>query len=279
MRVGLALGGGGAKGLAHIPILEAFDEAGVRPHRIAGTSIGAVLGAMYAAGKSAAEIRADVERTVPHGEDSFREIFKKLASNGITRILGINFRSGSILSPGRIEAFFAKAVGVTRFERLAIPLRVVAADFWSRDEVVFEQGNLPAAIRASTAIPGLFAPVRREGRILVDGGGVNPLPFDLLQRDCDVVVAVDVSGQRVNGSGGVPGTLEALVGMFQVMSASLVEARLRVRAPDLLLRPEVGDVRVLEFWKARAVLEGAANEKERCLEWLRGLPDDAKTGP
>jgi len=278
LRIGLALGGGGAKGLAHIPVLEAFDEAGVRPHCIAGTSIGAVIGAMYAAGKSAAEIRDDVERAVPHNEDSFRSVWKKLATTRITKVLGLNFGSGAILSAGRLDAFFAKAIGVTRFEQLRIPLRVVAADFWSRDEVVLDRGNLPVAVRASAAIPGLFPTVRRDGRILVDGGGVNPLPYDLLQAECDVVVAVDVSGQRAPGPEVEPGTLEALVGMFQIMSAALVEARLRNRAPDLLLRPDVGDVRVLEFWKGPAVFAGAQREKQRCLAWLRETLGESKTG-
>ena len=270
-KIGLALGGGGAKGLAHIPILEAFDEAGVRPHMIAGTSIGAILGAMYGAGKSAAEISRFVDDLIPHTEDSFSDVWKKLGTTRITDLFGLNFGSGAILDTERIEEFFGNAFGATRFDELEIPLRIVASDYWNRAQVVFERGDLLPAVRASMALPGIFTPVKWDGRILVDGGGVNPLPFDLLQDECDVVVAVDVSGQLAPGEQSEPGALEAIMGMFQIMSRSMVEARLQHRNPDLLLRPEIRDVRVLEFWKAPDIIDGAQAEKRQCLEWLRAI--------
>jgi NTE family protein len=269
LKIGLALGGGGAKGLAHIPILEAFDEAGVRPHMISGTSIGAIVGAMYAGGKRAEQIREYVRELIPHTADSFSAVLKKLGTNKITDLIGLNFKSGAWFDTERMEKFFAGAFGASTFEELKIPLRVVASDFWNREEVVFESGDLLAPVRASMALPGIFSPVRIDGRVLVDGGGVNPLPFDLLQGECDAVVAVDVSGQLVPDEEGEPGALEALMGMFQIMSRSMVEARLAHQEPDLLLRPEIRDVRVLEFWKGPEIVAGAQEAKQQCLGWLR----------
>jgi NTE family protein len=118
------------------------------------------------------------------------------------------------------------------------------------------------------AIPGVFQPVELNGRILVDGGGMNPLPFDLLRERCDLVVAVDVSGMLEPPENPMPGALEAVVGMFQVMSRSMVEARLEHAAPDLLLRPTIKDVRVLEFQKAESIYAGAMDEATRLREWL-----------
>lgn len=271
MKIGLALGGGGAKGLAHIPILEAFDEAGVRPHAIAGTSIGAIVGAMYAAGNSAEKIRDYVRELIPHTEDNFSAVIRKFGANKITDFLGINFGGGAWLDTRRMEKFFATAFGASTFEELEIPMRVVTSDYWNREEVVFASGDLLAPVRASMALPGIFSPVRIDGRVLVDGGGVNPLPFDLLQSDCDAVVAVDVSGQLVPDEEGDPGALEALMGMFQIMSRSMVEARLQNAAPDLFLRPEIRDVRVLEFWKGPEIVAGAQEAKQHCLDWLQSM--------
>ncbi|MHC4938283.1 MAG: patatin-like phospholipase family protein [Planctomycetota bacterium] len=269
MRIGLALGGGGAKGLAHVPILEAFDEAGIRPHMISGTSIGAIVGAMYAAGRTAADIRETVRELIPNTRDDFGAIWKKLGASKFSDFFGINFGSGAWLDTTRMEEFFARMFGARTFEELATPLRVVASDYWNRAEVVFESGDLLSAVRASMALPGIFTAVERDGRILVDGGGVNPLPFDLLRDDCDLVVAVDVSGQLVPGEDHRPGVLEALMGMYQIMSRSMVDARLKVSEPDLFLRPEIKDVRVLEFWKGPEIVEGAQDAKERCLQWLQ----------
>jgi len=269
LKIGLALGGGGAKGLAHIPILEAFDEAGVRPHMIAGTSIGAIVGAMYAAGRSAVDIRDFARELIPNTRDDFSGIIKKLGASKISDFFGINFGSGAWLDTTKMEKFFEDAFGTRTFEDLAIPLRVVASDYWNREQIVFESGDLLSAVRASMALPGIFTAVERDGRILVDGGGVNPLPFDLLQGDCDRVVAVDVSGQLVPSEQSRPGVLEALMGMYQIMSRSMVEARLQNAEPDLFLRPEIRDVRVLEFWKGPEIIEGAQESKQRCLDWLR----------
>jgi len=266
--IGLALGGGGAKGLAHVPILEEFDRSGVTPKAVAGTSIGAIIGAMYAAGRSGAYIREFAAQHIPTSEESLLDNIRKLFGSSITDVFSFNFGRGSFLKHDKLDDFFADAFGVTTFEELKIPLKVVAGDFWARSEVVFDSGDLISAVRASMAIPGVFQPVQRDGRVLVDGGVVNPLPFDLLRGECDRIVAVNVSGSRTRGNHPIPRTIDTLLGAFEIMEAALVAARLQSGEPDLRLRPQINDVRALEFYKAPEIYRAAEPEVSRLREWL-----------
>jgi len=266
--IGLALGGGGAKGLAHIPILEEFDRAGVVPTVVAGTSIGAIIGAMYAAGRSGEFIREFAASHIPSSEESLLEILRKLHGSNLLDLFSFNFGRGSMLKHDKLDDFFAEAFGVTTFEELRIPLKVVAGDFWERSQVVFESGDLIRAVRASMAIPGIFQPVQYDGRVLVDGGVVNPLPFDLLRGHCDRIVAVNVQGSKSSGEHAIPRTMDTLLGAFEIMEAAIVEARLQSGEPDLRLRPEIRDVRALEFYKAPEIYRATESEVHRLRAWL-----------
>ncbi len=142
-RVGVALGGGGAKGLSHIAFLKALDELQVRPAIIAGTSIGAVIGGFYAAGVSGAGLEHMLESM------GFMEISKI--------VLDFSILSKSAIFTGkRVEGFLARQIPAQTFEEIEIPLKVVATDFWNRREVVFERGSLISAILASMAMPAVF---------------------------------------------------------------------------------------------------------------------------
>ena len=166
----------------------------------------------------------------------------------------------------------SEELGIATFEELQIPLLVVATDFWAREEVVFESGDLPMAVRASMSLPAIFAPVVHEGRVLMDGGSVNPIPYDLLLDRCDKVLAVDVSGEREAASAEqVPSASESIFNTFQIMSRSIVEQKLRIHEPDLLVRPPVVDVKVLEFSKANEIYQQTEACKQQVSEWLKGL--------
>lgn len=269
--IGLALGSGGARGLAHIPILEEFDRAGVKPSAIAGTSIGAIIGAMYAAGRSGEFIREFASTHIPGSEESLLDVLKKLKSSVITGAFAFNFGRGSIFKDAKLDEFFTEAFGVTTFEELQIPLKVVAGDFWERSEVVFESGDLISAVRASMAIPGLFQPVERDGRVLVDGVVVNPLPFDLLRASCDRIVAVNVQGSKSAPEKSIPRTIDTVLGAFEIMESSLVAARLRAGEPDLRLNPQAQNVRVLEFHKASEIYRAGEPEVVKLREWLASV--------
>ena len=268
-RIALALGGGGAKGLAHIPMLEAFDELGLKPHRMAGTSFGAVIGASYASGISAAEIRAYVDGLIVARGDRLSDIFAKRELWRWLDLVDLHPGRSGLVSGEALRGLLGARVMAPDFDRLDIPLKVVAADYWSREEVVMEDGDLRSAVLASMAIPGLFAAAERDGRVLIDGGTVNPVPYDLWLDECDVTVAIDVAGSRSVGRSRIPGFFDAVFNSFQIMQRSILDEKLRRLPPDILVRPDIADVRVFEFFKAREVYAqaGAAkDELKRALE-------------
>lgn len=260
--VGIALGGGGAKGLAHLPILEALDELGVVPAQIAGTSIGAIVGALYASGMPAREARARIQELILADAGSFASVVGAGALKWLG-LLGIEWERGGVLdTDGFLEAL-SEMIGVTRFEDLPRRLSVVATAFWRREAIVIESGELLPAVRASMALPGLFQPVRRDGMVLVDGGVANPLPFDVLDASCDVTIAVSVIGERrAAPSGALPNVVEALVQTYAIMEASLVAEKRRRREPTIFVAPEIVDVRLLEFHRAAEVMAQGDRAKE-----------------
>lgn len=266
-KLGLALGGGGARGLAHIPMLEVFDELGLRPHRIAGTSIGAVMGALYASGVSGARIREAVGRMVITRGDSFRDALRKRDALRWVEFFDVEFGRGGLFKGDKFIEFLYEAMNVSTFEELKIPLRVVATDFWSGQQVVIGSGELLPAVKASMGLPGVFTPVTREGRVLIDGGGVNPVPHDLLE-DCDIVVAVDVMGNLESGSGKVPNLFRAVLGTFDIMQKSIVAEKRKLVPPDIDIRADIVDVDLLEFYEAEKIFEQAEPARRKLREEL-----------
>ena len=273
LKIGVALGGGGAKGLAHIPILEAFDELGLRPAAISGTSMGAIIGALYASGQSAAEIRESLGEmlfSVDEGGRPKLDLFKSFQA--LRQLVDFDFSSGGVMSGDYFLSALSEELGVATFEELEIPLFVVATDFWAREQVIFDSGALPIAVRASMSLPAIFTPVVHEGRVLMDGGSVNPVPYDLLFDHCDRVLAVDVSGSREEkGEDELPSASESVFNTFQIMSRSILEQKLRIREPDLLVRPPIVDVKVLEFSKANEVYQQTEGCRRQVSAWLRKL--------
>ena len=258
-RVGLALGGGGAKGLSHIAFLKALDELEVRPVVIAGASIGAVIGGFYAAGVSGAALE-QMLKTV-----GFKELSKI--------ILDFSILSDSAIFTGKaVENFFARRIPFRTFEEVEIPLKVVATDFWRRREVIFDRGSLITAIRASMALPAVFEPVRLNDKVLIDGGAVNPLPYDLIRQECDLTIAIDVSGEKTHApEDPVPNMLENLLSTFQIMQASIVEAKKRLSPPDIYVKPALTNIRVLDFYRYKEILAGVQDEVQEFKETLKNL--------
>jgi NTE family protein len=257
LRIGLALGGGGAKGLAHILMLEALDELGIRPYRIAGTSIGAIIGALYAAGKPGAEIRALVEQFLISDEDVSKQWLRLPRSLRWLDFLDPSGQQGGLLDSDDFIRYLGETIAVRRFKDLRIPLRVMAADLWSGQPVVLDSGELLPALQASMALPGVFPPVKLNGRELVDGGVADPLPYDLLTRDCDIVIAIDVSGDRKPVDGEELSFLGVLFHSFQIMSHNILAEKFKKRRPEIYIRPDIDNVRVLEFYKAKQVFADA----------------------
>ena len=210
-KIGLALGGGGAKGAAEVGVLKVLEEAGVHIDCIAGASIGAIVGGLYAAGYSATELDSLFQT-----QEWFSLLTDRKASlssepyktvNGVTYIFGFpvidknmidkNSRGFGLMRGGRIEQILDSMVsvrGCTDFESLRIPFRCVAADIRTAEEVIISEGIVCKALRASMAIPGIFKPVPQDDYLLVDGGMLNNLPVDICrQMGADIVIAVDLN--------------------------------------------------------------------------------------
>jgi NTE family protein len=268
----LALGGGGARGLAHIIVLEALDELHVKPAAIAGTSIGAAIGAAYSAGMSGRAIRRYVVTRVHNRADVFARLIRARAT-AFADMFGAGFGNPMVLDAEKFCTAFLPEVVPDNFSELAIPLTIVAADLYRRSEATFETGPLRAAIAASMAVPGLLRPVEIDGQILVDGAAVNPLPFEHLRGKADVVVAVDSTVGPLEPRG-MPDAWEALFTTLQVMSHTIITEKLKHGAPDLMVRPNVGSFRMLDFLRASAILRAADAIKDDVKQRLMVLIGD-----
>lgn len=251
----LVLGGGGARGLAHIPVLEALDELGVRPVAIAGSSIGSVIGAAYAAGMTGKEIRRHTIARLHDRGDVLRRLMSARA-NALTELLSVGFGNPMLLDAVRVTQQFLPDVMPETFEQLKIPLTVMATDLYGRCEYPIATGLLAPTIAASMAIPGLIRPVEIDGRILVDGAAANPLPFDQVRGRADIVLAVDTS-IGPSQPRGIPDPWDALFSTIQLMGQTIVAEKLKYGAPDVLIRPNVSAFRLLDFLSASAILRAA----------------------
>jgi NTE family protein len=184
-RLGLALSGGGARGLAHIGVLKALEEAGIQPDYLAGTSMGGVIAAAYAAGLKPGEIEeiaADTSRM-----------------RNLLRLADLSLPQQGIFRGERLFAFFEQHLQRCTFAELQIPLTLIAVDLNTGQEVRLRSGSVTQALRATVSIPGLIAPVVQDGMRLVDGGLLNNLPVDAVrQMGADVVLGVDVDWQNAS---------------------------------------------------------------------------------
>jgi NTE family protein len=266
--IGLALGGGGARGLAHIAMLEAFDELGVRPKIIAGTSIGAIYGAAYASGISGRELREHTRYILSQRFGLIRDLFVRTAQP-FQRLMTIFGARSAILDPAAVLDLILPKDVVGDFASCRIPLKIVASDFYDQEPKVFTEGNLRTAVAASMALPVLFQPVVASGRALIDGGLTNPLPFDLLMSDADVIVAIDVSGAPVpDPRRATPTAFEALFASAFLFERTIVKEKLKAAQPDILISAGTSQYQVLDFLKFDEILAAAEPAKERLKQQL-----------
>ncbi len=291
-RVGLALGSGAARGLAHIGVLRALDEAGIAVEVIAGTSMGALIGAVHAAGTL----------------DSLAATFRTLDWPRMVSFLDVVLPKSGLIDGARIAALVREHVRSGAIERLARPFAAVATDIVTGEEVVIRSGDVIEAVRASIAVPGIFTPVRRNGRILVDGGLVNPVPVAVARAlGAGCVIAVDLN-HGILGAGGaassrerpsaaaarlprwarsvregvqelttrlaardlpaaaqlarwleseepLPSIFEVLLASINIMESRITDDRLALDRPDLLIRPPLRHIRFLDFDRAEEIIE------------------------
>jgi len=286
MRTGIALGSGGAKGLAHIGVLKVLQEHGIEPDLLSGTSIGALVGALYCLRGGIAA----VEKYALGFEDA-----------NLSAYLAPRPSGSGLISEKRIRNFLEASLGSGRIEDLDRPFFCPAADIRSGREVMFDRGALVQAVRASISIPVLFRPVRLGSRYLVDGGLVNPVPVDVLKKNgADFTIAVTIitprpprPRPRVLPKGKeklllarlddffsrklvedrpdrAPNVIETFLSTMEIMQERLIAARLRSDAPDAVIRVDTSDFRMFEFYRpAEIIRSGEAAARRQVAAILR----------
>tara|TARA_R110002096_G_scaffold250181_8_gene442635 strand:- start:707 stop:1558 length:852 start_codon:yes stop_codon:yes gene_type:complete len=280
MKVGLALGGGGVRGLAHVLALEVLDDCGVKPDVIAGTSMGAIVGAMYASGYSGKEIREGLRGHVIFKEDKPKDVWKKKRNlSRWLRFFRITKGKQGMFSADGFLSYLVESLGVETFEQLKIPFRAVATDFYRKEVVILKSGDLLPAIKASMAIPGVFEPVVHEGRVLVDGGLADNLPYGTLMDECDVVIAIDVVPTVAEDQTDPPSMMNAVLGMFDSLIEEATRVRLEEQPPTLYVRVESTGVRMLDFDEIEEVYAQAEPAIEKFKEDLKRLLESESKRP
>lgn len=295
-RVGLALGSGSARGWAHVGVIRALEEAGVRPDVVCGSSVGALVGAAYAAGEL----------------DRFEQWVSGLRAQDIVALMDVSFRGG-VLRGQRLMDFLRRHVTDRPIEQLAMPFAAVATALQTGVEIWLRSGSMLDAVRASIALPGLFAPVLRDDMVLVDGGLVNPVPVSLARAmGAELVIAVDLSSDIVGrhlrggpppeGLTGVvgdwmrklqqnmgvpvaerapdlpsmPNLPEVVLSSINLMQVRIARSRMAGDPPDLTVAPRLGHLRLLDFHRAEEAIEEGRQAVERVARDLSVLGNHAR---
>lgn len=274
-RIGLALGSGSARGWAHIGVIRALERAGIAPEIVCGTSVGALVGAAYAAGAL----------------DRFEPWVRGLTWQAVVGLLDVRV-SGGLIEGARLVEFFRAHHADEGIARLAKAYGCVATDLVSGREVWLREGSVIDAVRASIALPGLLTPVPRDGRLLVDGGLVNPVPVSLCRAmGAELVIAVDLNwdlmGRRkqaaedvkttASGAGGglveamlarlrapgipggaaMPSMLDVLTTSLNIMQVRITQSRLAGEPADVMIRPRLAGIAAMDYHRgANAIAEG-----------------------
>ena len=299
MKTGIALGGGAAKGLAHIGVLKALRRRGVVPDLVAGTSMGALVGALYCL----------------WGDIGAVEKFALGFENAdLSPYLGARPSSSGLVSEKRIQSFLDDLLGETTIEALPLPFFCTATDVRRGGEVVLGSGSLARAVRASISVPLIFKPVSLDGRFLVDGGLVNPVPVDVLKkngaaftiavnvisplaergrpaakaargagpdREKPLIARLDEFFSRTLLSGGPgrePNLIETTLAAIEIMQEKLVLARLRVDAPDATIHVDTADFKMFEFYRPAAIIRCGEEAAERQLDVILKLGRELDPG-
>lgn len=290
-RIGLALGGGSARGWAHIGVIRALEQAGIRPDLVCGTSIGALVGATYAAGEL----------------DRFEQWALGLGLKDVVAFMDVSL-NGGLLKGERLMEFFQRNFVDHPLDELPMPFAAVATALHSGAEVWLREGSTLDAVRASMALPALFAPVLRDGCLLVDGGLVNPVPVSLARAmGADILIAVDLNSdilgrhlrddpqpEEPTGPVGewmrklqvnlgnimpahspdeprMPSMLDVLASSINIMQVRITRSRMAGEPPDVIVAPRLAHLGLLDFHRAKEAIDEGKRAVEAVLHNLRTL--------
>lgn len=251
-KIGLVLGGGAARGFAHVGVIQALEEAGVKPDLVVGTSAGSLVAAIYASGKTGAQLQTISENME---EAALTDWTLPLFSRGMLR--------GDALA-----RYVSGQVGGKPIEALPLPLGIVATDLHSGRGVLFARGDAALAVRASSAVPAVFQPVKIGTREYVDGGLVSPVPVRFArQMGAELVIAVDISSAPESNP--ASGSLEILLQTFSIMSKSINTFELR--DADVVVRPALGGVASADFASKRQSIEAGRAAMRALMPQLKAV--------
>jgi len=280
-KIGLALGGGGARGFAHLGVLIALTENDIPIDFISGTSMGAVIGAARALGMDLDRLRRlvsslDINELLQLSESTIREVQKAIGRGLIEYVRGSDWHTndGCPQDLARIYELFSLLTANKDFSDTVIPLAVVAADLETGERVVLSEGKLYKAVTASAAIPGTFSPVAHQGRYLIDGGVVNKVPASVtIDMGAEAVIAVDTGAPLTRG---VKTTLDALLQSQRITSHELTHLQIerahqQVDGRFVLLRPEVGWITMLAFEHVTEAIAAGKEEAYAHMDEIKKL--------
>jgi NTE family protein len=304
-RIGLALGSGSARGWAHLGVLKALDERGIRPVVTGGASVGALVAAAYASGQV----------------EQLDEWVRTLTRVDVWRLLDTTFRGGGVMRGNRLMQAIGEQIEDRRIEDLPVAFGAVAADLNTGEEIWLRSGSMLAAVRASSGMPGLFTPIWHQSRWMIDGGVVNPVPVTLCRAlGADYVIAVNLNvpvSQRWTGRRGLPESVAALPepehkgteaswasvdkwselmgglveslrpsastgpGLFEVMAGSIhimqehiARSRMAGDPPNLTIAPDLGHFQLMDFHRADEAIEIGYRSAQAVLAAMEATPGD-----
>lgn len=249
-KIGLALGGGAARGFAHVGVIQVLEEAGIRPSLVTGTSAGSLVAALYASGKNGTQLQLVAEGME---EAAIADWTLPLFGRGMFR--------GDALA-----RYVNTQVNGRLIEDMALPLGIVATDLNSGKDILFQRGDTGTAVRASSAVPAVFQPVKIGGREYVDGGLVSPVPVRAARAmGAELVIAVDISSPPEGSSAN--GTLEILLQTFSIMGKSI--NTLELKDADVVVRPGLAGVSSADFSARKKSIEAGRQAMQQLLPQLR----------
>lgn len=299
MKIGLALGSGAARGLAHIGILKAFEESGIRPYAISGSSMGAFIGGLYASG---------------YPINKLEEFILGLDFSVFKNFVDFKLSRAGLVDGKKIEGFLESIIKTREMTELETKFICVATDSITGLEVIFDKGDIIKAIRASISFPGIFIPVYYEGMFLIDGGIKNPVPVDLLPAECDVRIAVNVGPFvvknrllnryfvqnassyddetdrhsiadafnqfikqffKINGNNDdrikYPTMLETIIQAIAIMQENIYELKTKNVENMIEVRPPLDDYSLVDFYKSKEILQIGYDEGVSIVKKIKEL--------
>ncbi|MFH1283684.1 MAG: patatin-like phospholipase family protein [bacterium] len=256
-KIALVLGGGGARGLAHIGVLKVLEQESIPIDLVIGTSVGSIVGVLYCAGMSIKEIES-------LGENTGWNTLTNISTAALVKLL----MAESLLSNKKMERYLSKFLGDKRFEDLDIPFVCIATDVHTGEKIIFKEGDVLTAVRASSTIPGLFSPVEYRHRFLVDGGLVDNLPTDVAKMmGADIIIAVpleaDFSKYKLDN------VLQILNQAIYIQG--LVLSNELSKSADVLIKPMIKDITTFELWRSKEAIDSGEKAARNAIENVKSI--------